>query len=111
MNRTARTVTVVALSLVMASVATYLVYLAIQNRPVQQVEIAKRFAVVAAEPLPVGTRIASHHLKLVPWPAANPVAGGFSSITEVVDRGVVSAVTTNEPLTSDNVASKEAGAG
>lgn len=111
MNRTARTVIVVVLAVAMASVATYLVYRAIQNRPVREVEIAQSFAVVAAEPLPLGTLVTKTKVKVVPWPAANLVPGSFSSIDEVVDRGVVSSVAVNEPLTGNNLASKEAGAG
>jgi pilus assembly protein CpaB len=50
-------------------------------------------------------------VKLVPWPAANPVVGGFSKIEDVLDRGVISPVDENAPLTVNNVASKEAGVG
>ena len=111
MNRTARTVIVVVLAFAMASVATSLVYRAIQNRPVREVEIARSFAVVAAAPLVLGTRITTTNVKLVPWPAAHPVEGGFTSIADVVDRGVISAVAVNEPLTGNNLASREAGVG
>jgi pilus assembly protein CpaB len=111
MNRTARTFVVVVLAVAMASIATYLVYRAIENRPVREVEIAQSFAVVAAEPLPLGTLVTNTNVKVVPWPAANPVPGGFKSIDEVVDRGVLSSVAMNEPLTTNNVAGKEAGAG
>ncbi|MGH9387179.1 MAG: Flp pilus assembly protein CpaB [Vicinamibacterales bacterium] len=111
MNRNTRTIIVVVLAIGMASVATYLVYQAILNRPVREVEIAQSYAVVAAEPLPLGTLVTRTNVKLVPWPAANPVPGGFKSIDEVVDRGVVSSVAMNEPLTGNNVATKDAGAG
>ena len=111
MNRSTRTFIVVVLALGMASVATYLVYQAILNRPVREVEIAQSFAVVAAEPLPLGTLVTRNNVKLVPWPAANPVPGGFKTIDEVVDRGVISPVAMNEPLSGNNLATKEAGAG
>lgn len=111
MNRTTRTLTVVALAVAMASVATFLVYRAIENQPVREIEIAQSYAVVAAEPLPLGTLVTKTNVKVVPWPAANQVPGGFSSIDDVVDRGVVSPVAINEPLTANNLASKEAGAG
>src|SRR6185503_9423239 len=111
MNRTSRTIIVVFLAVAMASVATYLVYRAIENRPVREVEVAQSFAVVAAEPLPLGTLITRNNVKLVPWPAANQVPGGFKAVDDVVDRGVVSPVAMNEPLTGNNIANKDAGAG
>lgn len=111
MNRSTRTLIVVAIAVLMASVATYLVYQTIQNRPIREIEIARAYAVVAAEPLPLGTLITGTNVKLVPWPAANPVPGGFKTVEEVVNRGVVSPVAMNEPLTERNLASKEAGAG
>jgi pilus assembly protein CpaB len=111
MNRTSRTIIVVVLAIASASVATYLVYRAIENRPVREVEIAQSFAVVAAEPLPLGTLVTRNNVKLVPWPTANPVPGGFQSVDDVVDRGVVAPVAMNEPLSGNNLATKEAGAG
>ena len=111
MNRTTRTVIVIVLAIGMASVATYLVYQAIQSRPIREIEIAQSYAVVAAAPLPLGTLITRNNVKQVPWPAANPVPGGFKSIDEVLDRGVVAPIAMNEPLTGNNLATKDAGAG
>jgi len=111
MNRSIRTLIVVAIAVGMASGATYLVYRTIQNRPVREVEVAKAFAVVAAHPLALGTRLKASDVKLIPWPAANPVPGGFTTVEEVVDRGVINPVDVNVPLSSTNIAPKEAGAG
>jgi pilus assembly protein CpaB len=111
MNRSIRTFIVVAIAVSLAGVATYLVYTTIQNKPAVQVEIASAYAVVAARPLTLGSRLTPADLKLVPWPAANPVPGGFSKIEDVVDRGIIAPVAENEPLTGNNLASKEAGVG
>src|SRR5688572_3786877 len=111
MNRSIRTFIVVAIAVGLAGGATYLVYKTIQNRPAQVVEVASAYAVVAARPLTLGTRLAAADLKLAPWPAASLVPGSFSKIEEVVDRGIIAPVAENEPLTSNNLASKEAGAG
>jgi pilus assembly protein CpaB len=111
MNRSTRTFIVLAVAVGLASVATYLVYYTIKSRPLKEVEVASAFAVVAAHPLPMGTRLAAGDVKLVPWPAANPVSGGFTAVDQVVDRGIVAPVAENEPLNANNVASKEAGAG
>ena len=111
MNRTSRTIVVVVLAVTLASVATFLVYRAIENRPIREVEIAQSFAVVAAQPLPLGTLITRNNVKLVPWPTANQVPGGFKSVDEVVDRGVVAPVAMNEPLSTNNLATKDGGRG
>jgi len=104
-------VLVVGIAVSLAAVATYLVYHAIQNRPAREVEVAHAFAVVAAHPLTLGTRVAAADVKVVPWPKDSAVPGGFTAVEEVVDRGVIAPVAENEPLSGNNVASKEAGAG
>ena len=43
-------------------------------------------------------------LKLVAWPAATPVPGSFTEIDKVVNRGIVVAVSENEPLTESKLA-------
>jgi len=111
MNRSLRTVVVVAIAVGLAGAATYLVYTTIQSRPAIQVEVASAHAVVAAHPLTLGARLTADDVKLVPWPAANPVPGSFSKIEDVLDRGVIAPVDVNEPLTGNNLATKEAGVG
>jgi pilus assembly protein CpaB len=50
-------------------------------------------------------------VKLVAWPSSSPVAGGYSTVEEVVNRGLVAPVVENEPLTATKLAVPEAGAG
>jgi pilus assembly protein CpaB len=111
MNRQVRTIVVVAIALVAATVASYAAYVAIQRIPPREVEIATRHAVVAAKAMPTGTRITSDSVKVIAWPEKTPLAGGFASLEEVVDRGLLSSVVENEPLTESKLAPKEAGAG
>src|SRR5262249_31160447 len=57
---------------------------------------------------------AAHHpdeLRLGPWPASSPVAGGFPTTDKVLNRGLISGVVENEPLTESKLAPSEAGAG
>ena len=111
MNRSLRTLIVLLTALGLAGSATFLVYRAIMARPAVEVEVASSYAVVASHPLALGSRLTAADLKLVAWPAASPVPGGFATIEDVVDRGVIAPVAENEPLTGNNIASKEAGAG
>ena len=111
MNRDTRLLIVLALSLAVAGGATYFVYRTISTMPTKEVEIAKAFAVVAARPLPLGTKVSQGDVKVVAWPAENPIPGGFTSVEQVVNRGLLVAVQQNEPLTDKNLAVPGAGAG
>ena len=111
MNRSTRTIIVLTIAVALASISTFLVYRAIQSRPARVVEVAHAYAVVAAHPLTLGARLTPADVKQIPWPSANPVPGGFVKIEDVLDRGVISPISENEPLTVNNVATKEAGAG
>jgi pilus assembly protein CpaB len=106
-----RTLIVVAVAIVTASIASYGIYQAIQRMPVRQVEIPGVKVVVASELIPVGTLLTTDHLRVVTWPARSPVAGAFSDPKELVDRGVIATLAENEPITASKVAGKEAGGG
>jgi len=61
--------------------------------------------------MPLGTLITRDAVKLVDWPAQTPLQGGFSTLEEVVDRGLITGVVENEPISENKLAPKEAGAG
>ena len=111
MNRRNRALIVVAIAVVLAAVASYGVYAAIQRIPVREVPIATHHAVVAREAIPVGTILAANHLQVVPWPAANPLAGGFDAVEDVAGRGLIAPIVANEPVTESKLAPREAGGG
>jgi pilus assembly protein CpaB len=83
----------------------------VQSIPVREVEVKSYYVAVASKALPVGTLLTPGDVKLVAWPASAPVAGGFSKVEEVVNRGLVAPVSENEPLTNTKLASVEAGGG
>jgi pilus assembly protein CpaB len=58
-----------------------------------------------------GSLITRDVVKRVAWPAQTPLPGGFDNIDMVVDRGLISSVVENEPLTEAKLAPKGAGAG
>jgi pilus assembly protein CpaB len=98
-------------AVVTAGLASAGVYFAIQRMPVREVEVASMQVVVATQPLPVGTRIHEGHLRVVAWPSRNPVKGSFSEGKPLIDRGVIHAISENEPITESKVAPLAAGAG
>ena len=111
MNRRNRTVLVLLVAVAVASGASYFVYRAVSSIPVREVEVKSYYVAVASKPLPVGTMVRESDVKLVPWPASSPVAGGYSKVEEVVNRGVIASVVEHEPLTATKLSSVEAGAG
>ncbi len=112
MDRNKRTAVVVSVAVVLAAVASLGMYRIVSRMPTTKpVEVKTVAVVVAQHPLKLGTRITADHVKVVPWPAEAPVANSFSKIEDVLNRGLISAVDENEPLTSAKLAALEAGAG
>lgn len=67
--------------------------------------------VVSARPLPLGTRLQASDLRLVTWPAAEPVQGMFIRPEDCVNRAVITSMVANEPILEGKLAPKEGGAG
>ncbi len=111
MNRSNRTLLVFLLSVLIAGVASMFVYRAVQAIPVREVEVKSYQVAVASRALPVGTMLTASDVRLVAWPSSSPVTGGYSTVDEVVNRGLVAPVVENEPLTASKVAAADAGAG
>ena len=111
MNRSTRTIVVLAIALLTASAASYGVYRAVRSIPVREVEVASSYTVVAATSIPVGTMLTKDLVKVVPWPSANQVPGSFSAIEPVVNRGLIQPIGENEPVTESKLAPVGAGAG
>jgi len=111
MNRTTRTLIVLAVAVVVAGLASLAVYRAVSNIPVRQVEIAQVQVAVAARSIPVGTLVTADMVRMVGWPAGSPVAGAFSSPDGVVNRGAIVSIAENEPITELKLAPRESGAG
>lgn len=111
MNRRNRTMLVLLVAVGLAALATYGVFRTIKSIPVREVEVATKYVVVAAQNLPLGTRLTKDQVKVVGWPAATPVEGSFETAEAIVGRGLVQPVAANEPLTETKLAPIEAGAG
>jgi pilus assembly protein CpaB len=112
MDRSKRTAVVVGVAVVLAAVASLGMYRIVSRMPAAQAAEMKTVGVVVAQhPLKLGTRLTADHVKLVQWPANAPVANSFSKIEDVLNRGLISTVDENEPLTQSKLAALEAGAG
>jgi pilus assembly protein CpaB len=108
MNRT-RMLVVAFVAFGLSVIVTFAVYRVLKNRlrpSSESVEI-----IVAAEKLPLGTRLTPEKLATVSWPKGVVLEGSFKSIQELEGRGVVIAMLPNEPILESKLAPKGAGAG
>jgi pilus assembly protein CpaB len=110
MNRNTRLVAVLAVALLAATAASFVVYraLAAGSRPQQQQTID---TLVAAQTIPSGTMLTRDHVKVVQWPASSRLDGSLSDPRTVVDRGAIVSIAANEPITETKLAAQGAGAG
>jgi pilus assembly protein CpaB len=110
MDRSVRTIVVLVVALVAATVASYLVYVAIEraSRPKPMQTTA---TVVAARNVPVGTLLTKDDVKVVRWPTEHRMPGTFMTTDEVTNRGTVAPISENEPLVASKLAAAGSGAG
>jgi pilus assembly protein CpaB len=111
MNRNRRTAIVFGVAALMAAIARLGVYRIVAAMPARAAEVTTLDVIVAAHPLKLGTRVTADHVKVVKWPASSPVPGAFAKVEDVVNRGLITTVDENEPLTETKLAPLEAGAG
>ena len=74
-----RMVVGLAIALVVAFVLSTFVYKQFQKASAVK-PVDNEHVVVASSPMQLGTRVDASNLKLIPWPAGQPVAGMFTSI-------------------------------
>jgi pilus assembly protein CpaB len=79
--------------------------LAAEPRPTMQQ------VVVAARPLPIGSIVGENDVKLVSWPGDALPSGYASAKSDVIGRGTIASLETNEPLLSSRLADRGTGAG
>jgi pilus assembly protein CpaB len=106
-----RTLIVVTVAVVVATLATLAVYRAVRQVPVRQVEAPSTPVVVAARRLPVGTMLTRADVRTAAWPASHPIEGGYATVDDVLERGLLADMVENEPVTPEKLAPAEAGAG
>jgi pilus assembly protein CpaB len=79
---------------------------AFSSQPAQTGQI-----VVADVALPLGTRLTSSNIRVIPWPSNDPVPGMLTKVEDGIDRAVITQVAQNEPILEAKLAPKGAGAG
>lgn len=104
---------VLLLALVTGGLAAYLAFnfLREPEAETEQAEAATREVVVAARPMDVGYTLTAEDVQMVRWPAEALPAGYATATDEVVGRGLITPVRTNEPLLASKLSTVEAGGG
>ena len=84
----------------------------VQQQPsAQGTAIPTRPVIVAAADLQLGTELRREDLRVIDWPANAAPQNAFSTMEEVIGRGVVLPMIENEPVLPMKLAPTEAGAG
>jgi pilus assembly protein CpaB len=83
----------------------------VQQLPAANAAVATQPVVVAAADLQIGAELRRDDLKIIDWPASAAPHGVFTTLDEVVGRGLVLPLIENEPVLPMKLASREAGAG
>lgn len=109
MNRRSRHLLVLTVAVVTATIASFAVYRALLHRPAQAQGLPEQKVVVAKHAMAIGTRLTADDVKVVLWPPHSPLPNAVEEIKDVVDRGLLTTVLENEPITSNKIAAAGAG--
>jgi pilus assembly protein CpaB len=105
---------VLALAVAAGGTFAYGTYQYMQNVPKNTAgasSIPTSSVIVAANDLQIGAELKQEDLRSVQWPSNAVPAGAFAKPEDLVGRGLIMPVMTNEPFLPSKLASKDAGAG
>ena len=104
---------VLALAVAAGGTFAYGTYQYMQNAPKGAVgaSVPTSAVLVAAQDLQIGASLRQEDLRAVQWPSNAVPAGAFGKPEDLIGRGLIMPVMTNEPFLPSKLASKEAGAG
>src|ERR1022692_954353 len=106
-----RFVGVLLFATIVATVASLLLYRLLINRPQPaKAAMATTQIVLASRDIDVGTVLKEEDVKLSDWPGSVPV-GASTKTTDVVGRGITTAIYSKEPVIESRLAPKGAGGG
>ena len=98
------------IALVVAFVLSSFVYKQFQKASIVK-PTSTQTLVVAAVPLPLGTRLDASNTRLIQWPASQQVTGMFTRVEDVTNRAIITPLAENEPVLEAKLSPKESGAG
>jgi pilus assembly protein CpaB len=106
-----RVFVVLALAIAAGGTFAFGTYQYMQNVPTQTAGVPTSGVVVAAADLQLGAELRREDLHVIQWPSGNVPQGAFNKPEELIGRGLIQPVATNELFLPGKLAPKEAGAG
>jgi len=100
-----------AVALILGLILANIVYKAMTRQGPAQKAMQTSQIVVAAQQLPLGSRLQTQDLKLINWPSDEPLQGACTRIQDCVDRALITPVLPGEPILEGKLAPRDAGAG
>jgi pilus assembly protein CpaB len=101
-----------ALAVVLAAVAAYFLYDYLRGQEERvRTAVATDKAVVAAQPISIGSTIGATQVKAVDWPRANMPQGAFTSTDHVVGRVAIQSLPAGDIVTEAKLVPKEGAPG
>jgi pilus assembly protein CpaB len=86
-------------------------YQYMSNVPTRVVRVQTTPVVVAASDLGIGSELRREDLRAIEWPAEGVPGGAFTTVDELVGRGLIQGMSQNEVFLPAKLAPKEAGTG
>ncbi|MHB1699040.1 MAG: Flp pilus assembly protein CpaB [Acidobacteriaceae bacterium] len=104
-----RLTTAFLIALFVSAVCTWLLSRKMGTHAAEHVPVARYVA--PAKPLQAGEVLKAEDLELVSWPAANPIAGTFTKVDDLVGRAALYPLDKDQPITEKLLSASGAGAG
>lgn len=98
-------------AILLAALLSTFVYKKFQQATSQSVSVSTKSVVVAAQALPLGTRLDAGMLRTISWPSDQPMAGMFAKPEDTIGRALITPVAENEPILEGKLAPRDAGGG
>lgn len=111
MNRLKAVTTVAIVALVLAGVASWLVYDYLSKKSEETRASKGQGIVVSAAEIPVGSKLNATHLKIMSWPQASVPPGSFTDTKLLIDRISIRPIGPGEPLTEAKLMPKDGAPG
>jgi len=99
-----------AVAILLALVLSTFVYRKFQQASTVK-PVVTQHIVVASAPLQLGTLVDASNLRLIAWPADEPVTGMFTRIEDCANRALITPVAANELILENKLAPKGSGGG
>lgn len=107
MTRLKAVIAVVVVALVLAGLASWLVFDYLAKKTEEAKASKGQAVVVAATEVPIGTKLTPAHLKMIDWPKSGIIPGSFFETRAVQERTTVRPLSPGEPILESKLMPKD----